>query len=199
MSSKKINVAILISGRGSNMQALIDACKNDKFPARVSVVASNSSSAKGLEIAKNAGIATVALNHKDFDTRAAFENNLLSALKEFPIDVVCLAGFMRVLSPVFINAWPSGRMLNIHPSLLPTYKGLDTHARAISDGASQAGCTVHEVVAELDSGKTIVQRKVKILENDTPQTLAGRVLEEEHKAYPKALEIIANKVLKEKS
>lgn len=189
-------IAVLISGTGSNLKSIIEACKSDEFPAQVSVVASNKPDAKGLEIAKNEGIPTVVVDNKNFPTRALFEIELLSKLKTYEIDLVCLAGFMRVLSPVFIGAWPSGRMLNIHPSLLPKYKGLNTHARAIEEGDKEAGCTVHSVIPELDSGQIILQNKVPILKDDTPETLANRVLEEEHKIYPQAIKNVLEELSK---
>lgn len=189
---KKVNLCILISGRGSNMAALIAACAAPDFPAQVSVVASDTSTAKGLEVAQGAGVPTVCVPRKDFGKdRHAFETALLAALRPYPIDIVCLAGFMRILTPTFVEAWPRGRILNIHPSLLPAYKGLDTHARALADGASEHGCTVHTVIPELDSGPILVQRRVPVLPDDTVETLAARVLVQEHLAYVEAVQVVA--------
>ena len=185
-------LAVLISGTGSNLGAIINACKNADFPAQISVVASNNPNAKGLEKAKAAGIPTVCVNSKDFDTRTAFEIELLKSLKEYEVDIVCLAGFMRILSPVFVEAWPT--ILNIHPSLLPKYKGLNTHERAIENGDSEAGCSVHNVTQELDSGDIILQLRVPILKGDTPDILAEKVLAQEHIAYPKAIKITAERL-----
>lgn len=196
-ASKKIDIAILISGRGSNMGALIAACAAPDFPARVSVVVSNRPGAAGLETARAAGIPTVVVDHRGFDTREAFETALLTALREHPIDLVCQAGFMRILTPVFVDAWPCGRILNIHPSLLPKHKGLDTHARALEAGDAEHGCTVHVVTAELDSGPILVQKRLAVGAGDTAQTLAARVLELEHAAYPGALRTAAVQILED--
>ena len=187
----KVPVAVLISGRGSNMGALVDACAAPDFPARISVVASNRPGAAGLERARGAGIPTVVVDHRAYPDRGRFEDALLTALRPYPIEVVCLSGFMRVLTPTFIHAWPAGRVLNIHPSLLPAYKGLDTHARALADGVAEHGCTVHVVTPDLDSGSILVQRRVAVEAGDTPDTLAARVLREEHGAYVEALRVVA--------
>ncbi|MCC7305500.1 MAG: phosphoribosylglycinamide formyltransferase [Alphaproteobacteria bacterium] len=192
MEVKKINLAVLISGRGSNLQALIDACESPSFPARISVVVSNIPDAYGLERARKAGIDTEIVPHKN-KSREEFEDALTAALNEHPVDLVCLAGFMRILTPHFITVWP--HIINIHPSLLPDYKGLDTHGRALKDGKTEAGCTVHHVIPEMDSGPVIVQKRVPILKDDTPETLAARVLEQEHIAYPEAVRIVAQKLL----
>lgn len=190
MDVKKINLAVLISGRGSNLQALIDACAEPSFPARISIVISNIPGAYGLERAQQAGIETATVHHKDYQGREAFEAALLDTLDMYDIDLVCLAGFMRVLTPHFIDRWPD-KLINIHPSLLPDYKGLHTHERALADGKTEAGCTVHYVVPEMDSGPIIVQKRVPVLSADTPDTLAARVLEQEHAAYPEAVRKIA--------
>ena len=179
-------VAILISGGGSNMVSLVDSMTGD-HPARPVVVLANSDTAGGLGKAASRGIATEVVDHRDFKgDREAFEKALISALEPHRPDIVCLAGFMRVLTPVFIDAF-KGRMLNIHPSLLPKYRGLNTHARAIEAGDAEAGCTVHEVTPELDDGPILGQARVPIRPDDTAQTLAARVLIQEHRLYPAVL------------
>lgn len=170
------------------MISIMKACEDVNFPARVVLVVSNRPDAKGLVTAQEAGIPTECVDHNDYDSRESFEEELLRRLAKHPVDMVILAGFLRVLTPVFIKAW-EGRILNIHPSLLPEYKGLHTHARAIADGKAEGGCSVHYVVPELDSGEIIVQRSVPIIAGDTPDTLAARVLEQEHIAYPLAIKI----------
>ncbi len=189
---EKIDLAILISGRGSNMQALINACRGEDFPAQISVVISNRPDASGLQKAKDAGIETAVVDHKDFADKGAFEDALLNALSEHKIDLICLAGFMRILSANFIAQWPD-KIINIHPSLLPAYKGLNTHERVLADGGTASGCTVHFVVPEMDAGPTILQKKVDVLTDDTPDTLAARILEQEHLAYPEAVKLIGEK------
>lgn len=192
---KKIRLAVLISGRGSNMEALIKACADENFPAQIAVVVSNRPDAPGIKTAQAAGIDTEIVDHKLYQGRQAFEEVLQAAiLKHDPIDIVCLAGFMRVLTPWFVGQW-TDRMINIHPSLLPDYKGLDTYARAIADGKTEAGCTVHIVTPEMDDGPILVQKRVPILPGDTPETLAARILPEEHKAYPEAVRIVAERML----
>jgi phosphoribosylglycinamide formyltransferase-1 len=193
-SSPKINLAVLISGRGSNLQALIDACSHSDFPARIAVVISNIEDAGGLERARKAGIAVDTVPHKNFKGREAFEDALLSALKKHDVDLVCLAGFMRILTPHFIDHWPE-RLINIHPSLLPDYKGTHTHERVLADGKTESGCTVHYVVPEMDSGPVLVQKKVPVIAGDTVDTLAARILEQEHLAYPEAVMMVAKKLL----
>ena len=179
-------VAILISGGGSNMVSLVDSMTGD-HPARPAVVLANSADAGGLQKAAERGIATELVDHRDFKgDREAFEKALISVLEPYDPDIVCLAGFMRILTPLFIDAF-KGRMLNIHPSLLPKYRGLHTHARAIEAGDSEAGCTVHEVTPELDDGPILGQARVPIRPDDTPDTLAARVLVQEHKLYPAVL------------
>ncbi len=179
------NIAILISGTGSNMQAFIDACKSDELDARISIVISNNPDAPGLQRAAEAGIATKCINHRDYDSREVFDAALVSALQEYDVDVVILAGFMRILTPVFIEPF-LGRLLNIHPSLLPKYPGLNTHQRALDAGDKESGVTVHFVIPELDSGPAIIQARVAINDDDTAETLAARVIVEEHKIYPLA-------------
>jgi phosphoribosylglycinamide formyltransferase 1 len=189
MSRKR--VAILISGRGSNMAALIEAAKAPDYPAEIVLVLSNVADAGGLARAREAGIATEVIEHKPFGKdREAFDRAINAALEKHRIDIVCLAGFLRLLTPWFVERW-SGRLINIHPSLLPAFKGLDTHARAIAEGAKQHGATVHFVVPELDSGPIIAQESVPVLAGDTADTLAARVLAVEHRLYPLALARVA--------
>jgi len=183
-------VAILISGRGSNMAALIDAAKATDFPAEIALVISNRPDAGGLASAQAAGIATQTIDHKKFASREAFEHELQRTLEASRIDIVCLAGFMRVLTPWLVSRW-ANRMLNIHPALLPSYKGLDTHERALADGVKIHGATVHFVAPEMDSGPIIVQGATGVRDDDTPDTLAARVIAVEHRIYPMALELVA--------
>lgn len=184
MSHKR--VAILISGGGSNMVSLVDSMTGD-HPARPCLVLSNVVQAGGLAKARERGIATAVVDHRPFDgDRAAFESELLKPILEAQPDIVCLAGFMRVLTGDFVSQF-QGRMLNIHPSLLPKYKGLHTHARAIEAGDAEHGCTVHEVTAALDDGPVLGQAKVRISPDDTPETLAAKVLIWEHQLYPAVL------------
>jgi phosphoribosylglycinamide formyltransferase-1 len=187
----KKRVAILISGRGSNMTALIEAAKAKDYPAAIVLVVSNRPDAEGLDRARSSGIPTAVIDHKKFGgDRETFEQALDRELREHQIDVVCLAGFMRLLTPWFVNRW-SGRMLNIHPSLLPQFKGLHTHRRALEAGVTRHGATVHFVVPEMDAGPIVAQGSVAVLENDTEETLAARVLELEHQIYPRALRAVA--------
>ena len=183
--------AVLISGRGSNMQSLVAASKAADYPAEIVLVISNRPDAGGLAFARNQGIAAVAIDHKGFTDRAAFEDALDTVLRDHDIDLVACAGFMRILSPAFVEKW-LGRILNIHPSLLPAYRGLNTHERALADGVSEHGCSVHFMVAELDAGPIIAQARVPVLEDDTVDTLAARVLAAEHEIYPKALASVAS-------
>ncbi|MCV0426338.1 MAG: phosphoribosylglycinamide formyltransferase [Roseibium sp.] len=183
--------AILISGRGTNMGALISAAMDPSFPAEIDLVISNRPDAKGLERASEFGIPTAVVDHREFaGDRQAFEAAINDVLKEHRIELVALAGFMRILTPYLVNAW-SGRMINIHPALLPSFKGLATHERALEEGVKIHGATVHYVSAEMDDGPIIIQGAVPVLDNDTPASLAARVLEVEHKIYPKALELVA--------
>ncbi|MBX3518813.1 MAG: phosphoribosylglycinamide formyltransferase [Xanthobacteraceae bacterium] len=186
----KKRVAILISGRGSNMRALIEAAKAKDYPAEIVLVISNVADAGGLDFARKHNIPTEVVEHKRFPSREIFDNAMDVALNRANAEIVCLAGFMRLLSPRFAEKW-RGRMINIHPSLLPAYKGLHTHKRAIEAGEKFAGCTVHFVTPELDDGPTILQAKVPVLPGDTEETLAARVLEQEHKLYPQALRLVA--------
>ena len=187
----KERVAVLISGRGSNMSALIQAAKTPSYPAQIVGIFSNRAAAPGLEVARAEGIATASLAQSKFDSRLAFENALTAILEDWQIDFICMAGFMRILTPEFTTHW-QGKAINIHPSLLPAYKGLDTHARAIADGMSEAGCTVHFVTPDLDDGPAIIQARVPIHPGDTPETLAARVLVQEHRLYPEALRMLAS-------
>jgi phosphoribosylglycinamide formyltransferase-1 len=184
-------VAILISGRGSNMVALIDAAKDPAYPAEIVLVVSNDPAAQGLQRAAASGIKTAVVNHRAFGKdRESFERALHAKLQQHGIELVCLAGFMRLLTPWFVRQW-EGRLINIHPALLPAFKGLDTHARAIAAGAHEHGATVHFVVPEMDSGPIILQGKVPIAPDDTEATLAARVLAVEHRIYPEALRLVA--------
>jgi phosphoribosylglycinamide formyltransferase-1 len=184
-------VAILISGRGSNMAALIEAAKAVDYPAEIVVVVSNRPDAAGLTRANAAGIPTAVVDHRPYGKdREAFERALQAVLEAHRIDLVCLAGFMRLLSPWLVERW-QGRMLNIHPALLPAFKGLDTHRRALAAGAKTHGATVHLVVADVDSGPIVVQEAIPVAENDTVETLSTRVLELEHRIYPQALRLLA--------
>ncbi len=187
----KKRVAILISGRGSNMSALIEAAAAGDYPAQIVLVVSNRPQAAGLERARGAGIATVVVDHTAFaGDREAFERALDAKLRANEVELVCLAGFMRLLSPSFVTRW-SGRMLNIHPSLLPQFKGLDTHRRALAAKVAHHGATVHFVVPEMDAGPIVAQESVAVHDDDTEGTLAARVLEVEHRLYPRALRAVA--------
>ena len=190
---RRIRTAILISGRGTNMVALIEAAKHPDYPAEIVLVISNDADAGGLARAQALGIETIAIPHGAFPTREAFEAEIDRVLRESKVELVCLAGFMRVLTASFIEKWPH-QMLNIHPSLLPELKGLHTHERALAEKATRHGCTVHYVVPELDAGPIIDQATVQILPDDTADTLAARVLEQEIKLYPKALAEIARQM-----
>ena len=181
--SAQCNVVVLISGSGSNLQALIDSIAHDGNPARISAVISNRADAYGLERAKQAGIATAVLDHKQFDGREAFDAALVEAIDAFNPQLVVLAGFMRILTPEFVAHY-SGRLLNIHPSLLPKYQGLNTHQRAIDAGDSVHGCSVHFVTAELDGGPVALQAKVPVFPEDDASAVAARVHEQEHRIYP---------------
>lgn len=188
MSRKK--VAILISGRGSNMATLIEAARAPDYPAEIVGVLSNRAGAPGLGIAASHGIATASLAQSRFPSRDMFEDTMTQVLESWETDIVCLAGFMRILGEDFVARW-QGRMINIHPSLLPAYKGLNTHERALGDGVGEHGCTVHFVTPGLDEGAAILQARVPVLADDTPDTLSARVLVEEHRIYPEALRMLA--------
>jgi phosphoribosylglycinamide formyltransferase-1 len=186
----QLKLAVLISGSGTNLQALIDACADVEYPAEISLVISNKDGAGGLERAERAGIPTLVIRHTDFASRDDFDNALTTALEEAKADLVCLAGFMRVLERNFVEYWRD-RLINIHPALLPAFKGLHTHKRALEAGVRIAGCTVHFVRAEVDVGPIIAQAAVPVLPDDTEESLARRVLEQEHRIYPIAIELIA--------
>src|SRR6202049_2264271 len=188
----KRRVAILISGRGSNMSALIEAAREQDFPAEIVVVISNRSGALGLDKARASGVATLTIESKTFGKdRAGFEAVLQSALTQHKIDLVCLAGFMRLLTAEFVQRW-YGRMLNIHPSLLPAFPGLDPHSQALSAGVKISGATVHFVIPETDAGPILMQGAVAVRDDDTPDTLAARILKVEHRIYPDALRLLAS-------
>ncbi len=186
----RLKTAILISGRGTNMQALIDDCARNDAPAEIALVVSNVPDAAGLDRATAAGIETMTLDHRDFGSREAFETALTGHLESKGIEFVCLAGFMRLLTESFVGHWLE-RLINIHPSLLPAYKGLDTHQRALDDGVRFTGCTVHFVRPAMDDGPIIVQAAVPVLSGDNPESLAARVLTAEHRCYPLALRLVA--------
>ena len=187
----KRRVAILISGRGSNMAALIEGARADNFPAEIALVISNKPDAGGLALAKSSGIATLAIDSKPFGKdRAAFEAAMQAALDQHRIDLICLGGFMRLLTNDFVNRW-TGRMLNIHPSLLPSFRGLDPHGQALRAGVKISGATVHFVTPEMDAGPIVMQGAVTVRDDDTAETLAARVLEIEHRIYPAALRLVA--------
>lgn len=190
---QKTPIAVLISGRGSNMRALIEACERPDFPARIVLVLSNKPDAAGLEVARAAGLQTAAIDHKAFGKdREAHERKVDAAIRASGAQLVCLAGYMRVLTPYLVNAW-DGRMLNIHPSLLPAFPGLHTHEAAIAAGATEHGCTVHLVTAGVDEGPILGQARVPVLKSDTPDALAARVLEQEHALYPSVLQDYINR------
>ena len=192
-TAPRARVAVLISGRGSNMRALAEAARAPHFPAEIVLVLSNRPDAEGLASARGAGIATALVDHKIYAGREEFERSMQRVLELHRVELVCLAGFMRLLSPWFVGQW-TGRLINIHPALLPAYKGLRTHERALADGAATHGCTVHFVVPAMDAGPTIMQVAVPVLADDTAATLAARVLAEEHRIYPMALAHVARRL-----
>lgn len=185
-----MKIAVLISGRGSNLQSLIDAAAAGELGAEIALVVSNVPDAPGLERAAKAGIPTETIDHRDFEGREPFEDALHAALSGRSIELVCLAGFMRLLTGSFVGKWRD-RLINIHPSVLPAFKGLHTHERAIEAGVRFSGCTVHFVTPEMDDGPIIAQAVVPVLQGDTPGDLAARILAEEHKLYPLAVRLIA--------
>jgi phosphoribosylglycinamide formyltransferase-1 len=187
----RVRTAVLISGRGSNLAALIEGCARPAASAEIVLVIANRADAAGLSHAEGAGIASAVIDHRAFAAREDFERAMSDVLEAHDIELVCLAGFMRVLSPWFVARWRD-RLLNIHPSLLPAFPGLDTHRRALAAGVRFSGCTVHFVRAELDAGPIIVQAVVPVHGEDTALTLAARVLEAEHRCYPLALELVAS-------
>ncbi len=188
--TERKRVGVLISGRGSNLQALLDACAEPDFPAEIALVVSNKPEAPGLERAAHAGVPCRTIARRDHPDRAACDAAMTAALEAAGVELVCLAGFMRLLSEAFVDRWRD-RMINIHPSLLPLYPGLDTHARALAAGAKLHGCTVHFVRFEMDSGPIIGQAEVPVLAGDDPETLAARVLDAEHRLYPRCLRLVA--------
>ena len=182
------NIVILISGRGSNMEAIVHAAKSEQWPARIAAVISNRADAKGLEFAASHGIATAVVSNKDFSSREAFDAALQEAIDRFAPDLVVLAGFMRILTAGFVEHY-AGRLLNIHPSLLPLFPGLHTHQQAIDAGEQRHGATVHFVTAQLDHGPVVAKAEVDVLPGDTADTLSARVLVQEHKLYPYAVRL----------
>ena len=190
MTARRTRTAILISGRGSNMRALIERARDPSYPAEIALVVSNRPGAAGLAFAAANNIACAVTDHKIYAGREEFERSMQVLLELHRIELICLAGFMRMLTPWFVRQW-QGRLLNIHPALLPAYRGLDTHARALADGVKIHGCTVHFVVSAMDEGAIIAQAAVAVLDSDTPDSLAARVLAEEHAIYPAALARVA--------
>jgi len=186
----RVRVAILISGRGSNMRALIDAAAGPGFPAEICLVLSNVPDAEGLATAAAAGLPTATVDHRDYADRDTFEQVVDARLSEAGAEIVCLAGFLRLLTGGFVDRW-TDRMINIHPSLLPAFKGLHTHERAIEAGVRISGCTVHFVRPDMDAGPIIIQAAVPVLPDDTPDRLGARILAEEHRIYPEALRLLA--------
>jgi phosphoribosylglycinamide formyltransferase 1 len=184
-------VGVLISGRGSNLQALIDAAKNPDYPAKIVLVISNVAGAQGLARADAAGIRTLTISHKDYASRESFDAAITAALEDAGVELLCNAGFMRLHSESFVRHWWD-RHLNIHPSLLPDFKGLGTHERVLEAAKKITGCTVHFVRPEMDTGPIVAQAEVPVLPGDTPETLAARVLEAEHRLYPHALRLVAS-------
>jgi len=190
MAAKKLKIAVLISGRGSNLQALIEACADPEFPAEIVLVFSNKPTAKGLERAREAGLATEALDHKSFANRESFDAEVSRIVKNAGADLICLAGYMRLLSEDFVKDWRN-KLINIHPAILPAFKGIHVHERALELGVRITGATVHFVRMGTDEGPIIIQGAVPVLADDTPETLEARVLSVEHKIYPEAVRLIA--------
>ena len=185
-----LQIGILISGRGTNLQALIDACREPEFPASIALVLSNNAAAPGLARATDANIPTRVVDHRDFGDRDVYDEAVGAALEEAGVELVCLAGFMRLLSESFVSRWRD-RIINVHPSLLPAFKGLNVHERVLATGVRFSGCTVHFVRPEMDDGPVIVQSVVPVAPDDTPETLAARVLVTEHRCYPLTVRLIA--------
>ena len=186
----RLKTGVLISGRGSNLRALIAACRDPAFPAEIVIVISNKADAPGLAIARDAGIPALALEPGEFADRAAFDGEIDRRLRAAGVELVCLAGYLRLLSDGFVEQWRD-RLINIHPSLLPAFPGLHSHAQALAAGVMTSGCTVHFVRREMDKGPIILQESVPVLAGDTVASLAARVLEAEHRIYPKALRLVA--------
>ena len=195
MSQPEISIVVLISGSGSNLQAIIDATQNGTIPARINAVICNKEDAFGLTRAANAGLVTEVVSHKNYDSRELFDQALEKTIDQYSPDLVVLAGFMRILTPQFVRHY-SGRMINIHPSLLPKYRGLNTHQRAIDAGEPEHGVTVHFVTEELDGGPNVLQARVPISEGETADSLAKKVLTQEHQIYPRAIKWFAEGRLK---
>ncbi len=189
MSSRK-RTAVLISGRGTNLAALIEAARAPGYPAEIALVISNKADAEGLKRAEAAGVPARVISHKVFESREAFDAEIDKTLRAFEIDLVCEAGFMRIHSEGFVKAW-EGRIINIHPSLLPAFPGIRVHEQVLAAGLTESGCTVHFLTPELDSGPIIAQARVAVLPGDTVETLAARVQEQEHRLYPAALRLVA--------
>ena len=192
-----LKLAVLISGSGSNLQALIDACARSDYPAQIEVVISNRPDAYGLERAKAAGIPALCIDHKEFNGRAAFEKELQNALTDYEIDLICLAGFMRILTPDFIEKWPN-KIINTHPSLLPKFGGEGmygdhVHNAVLEAGERESGCSIHFVIPEVDKGELILQKTVPVKDGDTIESLAARVIAQEHIAYVEAVRMLAEK------
>ena len=188
---KKIKLGVMLLGRGTNFQALLDACLNPKFPAEIGLVVSNQINAPGLVRAQRSNIPSVSIPHQNFSNRQLFEDEITSKLRDAKVELVCLAGFMRILTSHFVDEWHN-KIINIHPSLLPAFKGLNTHERVLSEGVRISGCSVHYVRAEVDTGPIIIQAAVPVLPSDNSKTLAERILLAEHECYPLAIELIAN-------
>ena len=191
--SRPIRIAILFSGRGSNMQTLANHIAQPEVNAEFTVAITNRPQAGGIDICKQLGVACHIIDHETFDARAAFDAALDDILRAAKVDLICCAGFMRLLTADFVNGWPD-RLLNIHPSLLPKYKGLHTHKRALEAGDKEHGCTVHYMRPEMDDGPIIVQKKVPVRDDDTPDSLTQRVIEQEHIAYAEALDVVLKKM-----
>lgn len=195
MTRPRVRTAVLISGRGSNLKSLIEASASPDFPAEIVLVISNVESAGGLAFAREAGIATRVIPHKPFPSREAFDAEIDAALRAADVALICEAGFMRIHSAWFVKRWEN-RILNIHPSLLPLFKGTKVHEQVLAAGAKESGATVHFLVPELDSGPIVVQARVPVLDGDTVETLSARVLETEHTLYPEALRMVAQTLAK---
>ena len=187
----KLKLCILISGRGSNLKSLIDACKEKDFPAEIALVISNDTEAYGLKRAEEARVPNYVISHKEFSTRDHFDDTVAEKIKNYNVDLICLAGFMRILGDKFIDQWKN-KIINIHPSLLPSFKGMNIHQRVIDSGVKFSGCTVHFVRCEMDTGPILLQAIVPVLPGDDAKTLAARILKQEHRVYPKAIKMIAS-------
>jgi phosphoribosylglycinamide formyltransferase-1 len=195
LSADGRTLGVLISGRGSNLQAILDAVRQGELDARVGIVVSNVATAPGVARAEEAGVPTAVIDHKRFSSREEFDQAVVDELRRHEVDLVCLAGFMRLLSPLFIRAFP-GRILNIHPALLPAFPGLHAQRQALEHGVKVSGCTVHIVDEELDHGPIVQQTAVPVGDDDTEETLSARILKEEHRAYPKAIRLMLERASK---